>query len=82
MAHKHGHVAPAQTQRFQVAHVTFELRDLGDSGQTFALIPGEAFDENKRRPLFTGHIERGMATELRKLAHAIDAIENKRTDHG
>ena len=64
-------------ERFQVGHVTFELVDHPKDGVMFALIAGEAFHADDRRPLFTGHVKRGMATELRKLAHRFDELEAK-----
>lgn len=61
-------------QHFEVAHVTFEL--IAKDG-TFGLFPGLAENAKERRPLFTGFVEKGMGTQLRKLAHAIDEIEAK-----
>lgn len=62
--------APRET--YVVGHCTFEIS--ADQG-TFALIAGDALMAKDRRPLFTGHIEPGMATQLRKLAHRLDDIE-------
>lgn len=62
----------APRQHFKVAHLTFELTDT-----TFALIAGEAVLEKDRRPLFTGVITKGIATELRRLAHHFDEREDK-----
>ena len=62
----------APREHFQVAHVTFELsRKEG----TFALVAGQAEDAARRAPLFTGFVEPGMGTQLRRLAHVIDEIE-------
>lgn len=62
-------------QSFAVAHVEFELVDHPDDGVTFGLRP--VFGPADRRCLFSGHIERGMGTQLRRLAHAIDVLEAK-----
>lgn len=64
-------------EQFQVGHITLEICDHPDNGVTFALIAGEAVHARDRRPLFTGHVPRGMATDLRKLAHRIDELEPK-----
>lgn len=60
---------------FRVAHVLFEVANHPEYGATFALIAGEATEEKYKRPLFSGHIERGMGTQLRRLAHYIDELE-------
>jgi len=62
-------------EAFEAGHVTFELCDHPDNGVTFALIAGEALSARDRRPLFAGHVPRGMATQLRKLAHRLDELE-------
>lgn len=62
----------APRDHHQVGHITFEIMP---ADGTFALIAGEAVLQKDRRPLFTGFVEKGMATQLRKLAHAIDEIE-------
>ena len=62
-------------QYFDVAHVQFELIDHPQNGVTFGL--RTKFGPDNRGCLFSGHIERGMGTELRRLAHAIDALEGK-----
>lgn len=62
----------APREHFPVAHVTFELsRKAG----TFALVVGLPEGAARRGPLFTGFVEPGMATQLRRLAHEIDEIE-------
>jgi len=62
----------APREHFLVAHVTFELsRKAG----TFALVVGLPEGAARRGPLFTGFVEEGMGTQLRRLAHAIDEIE-------
>ena len=70
---------------FKAAAISFALRpsvvmsmmifELSDT--TFALIAGEAVLEKDRRPLFTGVITKGIATELRRLAHQFDEREDK-----
>ena len=56
---------------FPVAHLTFELIDHPEYGQTFALIPHMSSDANGQKPLFSGHIPKGMSSELRSLAMRI-----------
>jgi hypothetical protein len=62
----------APRECFQVGHVTFEI---SETNGTFALIAGDAIDAKNRRPLFTGFVTSGMATQLRKLAHRFDELE-------
>lgn len=62
----------APRERFQVGHLTFEI---SVSNGTFALIAGDALTANDRKPLFSGFIEPGMATQLRKVAHRFDDVE-------
>lgn len=69
----------APREHFEVAHVTFELSDRGPES-TFSLVAGLAVHAKDRRPLFTGFIEPGMATQLRKLAHRIDEIEARASE--
>lgn len=64
-----------ERERFKVSHIVFEVVDHPKDGSTFALFVGDEFDP-KRRPLFTGHITKGMGTELRKLAHRMDELED------
>jgi hypothetical protein len=64
-------------ERFEVGHVTFEICDHPEHGVTFALIAGQALFAKDRRPLFTGHVARGMATQMRRLAHRLDDLESK-----
>ena len=59
-------------EQFKVNHLTFELTDT-----TYAVIAGEAVHEKDRKPLFTGVITKGTATELRRLAHHFDEREDK-----
>ncbi len=74
---RHGDVSSYPRVTFEVGHVTFEVADHPDNGVTFALIAGEGVDAKARRPMFTGHVTRGMATQLRRLAHHIDDLEEK-----
>jgi len=73
---KSRHPNPSRFDREQwaIGHVTFELADNAKTGATFAMIAGEAPD-GKRKPLFTGIIQAGMATQMRRLAHRLDEIE-------
>jgi hypothetical protein len=62
----------APREHFEVAHVTFEIsRKAG----TFALVAGQAHQSKNHSPMFTGLVEAGMGTQLRRLAHAIDEME-------
>lgn len=65
----------ADRQTYTVAHITFELCNRRENGQTFALIAGDAVHAKDRRPLFTGHVKTGMADELRALADAVEQME-------
>ena len=62
----------APRDRLQVGHICFEL---SVENASFALIAGDALTANDRRPLFTGFVQRGMARQLRELAHRFDKIE-------
>ena len=74
---RHPEPVHARRERFEVGHVTFEVCDHPDNGVTFALIAGQALHAADRRPMFSGHVARGMATQLRKLAHRLDELEGK-----
>lgn len=56
----------------QVGHICFEFSEEHGS---FALIAGQAVDAKNRRPLFTGFVSKGMARQLREIAHRFDQIE-------
>jgi hypothetical protein len=62
----------APREHYQVDHLTFEMTDT-----TYALIAGEAVFKKDRKPLFTGTITKGTATQLRRLAHQFDEREDK-----
>lgn len=66
-----------EREQFKVDRITFEICDHPENGVTYALIAGEAVHKKDRRPLFSGHVARGMAKELRKLAHRLDELEGK-----
>lgn len=63
----------APREHFEVGHITFEV---SAENKTFALIAGQAANVKDRRPLFSGTIEKGMGTALRRLAHRFDDFEN------
>ncbi|GAA6190876.1 hypothetical protein [Phaeobacter sp. NW0010-22] len=71
------HPKPKTFERvsFRVGHVLFEVCDHPQNGATFALIAGEATEAKFKRPLFTGFVQRGMGTQLRRLAHHFDDLE-------
>ncbi len=62
-------------ERYRVGHILFEVCDHPENGKTFALIAGEATEAKFLRPLFTGFVQRGMGTQLRRLAHRFDELE-------
>ncbi|ABF64367.1 hypothetical protein TM1040_1634 [Ruegeria sp. TM1040] len=62
-------------EKFRVGHILFELCDHPENGKTFALIAGEATEAKFMRPMFTGFVQRGMGTQLRRLAHRFDELE-------
>lgn len=64
-------------EAYPIAHITVEVIDHPEHGATFALIAGEALHARDRRPLFSGHVEAGMGTQLRRLAHRIDELEDR-----
>ena len=74
---RHPNTTTYQREKFIVAHVTFELCDHPKNGVTFALIAGDAIDAKHRRPMFSGHIKKGMGSQLRRLAARIDQLEEK-----
>ena len=74
---RHPDTTTYKREQFQVAHITIEVADHPKNGCTFALIAGEAIAAKDRRPLFTGHVEKGMGSQLRRLAARIDELETK-----
>lgn len=79
---RHPDTTVARRERFEVGHVTVEVCDHPRDGATFALIAGQAMHAADRRPLFSGNVARGMATQLRKLAHRFDEIEARLKTEG
>ena len=76
---KRRHPDPTRFKRelFPVGHMTFEIIDHPRDGCTFALIPHMAQEAKNQRPLFSGHISKGMSTQLRALALRIYDMEDK-----
>jgi len=74
---KSRHPDPVTFKReaFRVGHILFEVCDHPENGKTFALIAGEATEAKFLRPMFTGFVQRGMGTQLRRLAHRFDELE-------
>lgn len=72
---RHPEPSGYRREQFRVGHVTFEIVDPPEGGATFALIAGDAMLQKDRRPLFSGHVVRGMGTELRRIAHRFDELE-------
>lgn len=81
MSGPHGGKARAQKRTahprmtFDVAHVEFGLIDHPENGITFDL--RAKYGPDNRPCLFCGHIEPGMGTQLRRLAHKLDELERK-----
>ncbi|KMK63787.1 hypothetical protein [Puniceibacterium sp. IMCC21224] len=65
-------------ERWPVGHVNFEVIDHPQDCVTFALRADVDRGDGKLPPaLFSAHVPRGMATQLRKLAHRLDELEGK-----
>lgn len=64
----------APRERFFLDHVCVEICP---TNRTFALFAGNPDDMETPRPLFTGFVERGMGTVLRRIAHRFDDLEPK-----
>jgi len=62
-------------QQLEVAHMTFETLVDPRGGTTFALFVGDMI--NKPKPLFTGHIEKGMAAQLLELSAHVRQLERE-----
>ncbi len=61
----------------RVGHITFRTSCGPTHGITFALLAGDPKTAKFEKALFSGHVERGMATELRRLAGHFDKLEAK-----
>jgi hypothetical protein len=62
-------------QTFDIAHVQVEVIDHPENGVTFGL--RTKYGPDNRPNLFSGHTEPGMGTQLRRLAHHLDALEER-----
>ena len=60
-------------EHFRFGHVIVRTTDHRNNGKTFALYPD--VEGGEKKPLFTGHVEKGMGTQLRRLAHHFDDLE-------
>lgn len=58
-----------------VGHITFRTRRCTRNGITFALLAGDPESPKFEKALFTGFVERGMGSQLRRLAHHFDELE-------
>lgn len=65
-------------QHFRVGHMIVRTTDHAENGQTYCLYPD--VEGGEKKPLFTGHVEKGMGTELRRLAHHFDDLEAKKSE--
>lgn len=61
------------THTVVVAHMRFVIYERREGWVTFMLYP-DVEGAEKRPALFSGFVEDGMATEMRKLAHLFDDI--------
>lgn len=62
-------------ESYELAHVLIEVIDHPENGITFGL--RAKYGPENRPCLCSGHIEKGMATNLRRLAHRLDELEAK-----
>lgn len=72
---RHPNTAGVRREYYPLAHVEIELIDHPENGITFGL--RTKYGPENRPCLCSGHIERGMATSLRRLAHRLDELEAK-----
>lgn len=61
-------------KRYRVGHVLFRTTEHPRHGVTFALFP-DVEGAEKKASLFSGHVQRGMGDELRRLAYHFDDLE-------
>ncbi len=64
---------PQIKHRQAVAHMTFETIVYPSGETTFALYVADM--ATNPRPLFSGHVTRGMGSDLRRLASHFDDLE-------
>lgn len=67
-----------EQKTFRIAHVNFRVTDCPKNGVTFALIAGDEGLPERQTRLFSGHIEKGMATALHRLAAHISTLEDRK----
>lgn len=79
---RHPETTRFKREQFKVGHITFEIADHPTNGCTFALIAGEATENKYLKPLFTGHISKGMGSELRRVADRFDKLAEKAKGQG
>lgn len=65
-----------EREPFPFGHCQFEVADNPRDAITFGIYVGDPLDP-KRRAIVTGLVKRGMATQLRRLAHRLDELEAK-----
>ncbi|MBL4767877.1 MAG: hypothetical protein JKY94_09205 [Rhodobacteraceae bacterium] len=68
---------PQTLEYHSVGHITFRTRRCPKVGITFALLAGDPQSPSFEKALFTGFVEKGMGTQLRRLAHHLDELEAK-----
>ncbi|NOX39736.1 MAG: hypothetical protein GXP05_04275 [Alphaproteobacteria bacterium] len=73
-ARRHPYPQTFKREEYCVAHMLFQVIDHPKDGPTFSL--GSALHPSKPA-LFTGFVEKGMGTALRRLAHRFDELEAK-----
>lgn len=64
-------------EEFRVAHVGFRVIDCPNQGVTFQLFAGMEDVPERRTALFSGHVEKGMSSQLHRLAAHISTLEEK-----
>lgn len=62
--------------RYPVGHVVWRTTEHRENGITFGLYI-DVEGAEKKPALFSGHVQRGMATQLRRFAHHLDDLEAK-----
>ena len=65
---------PQNRQELPLGHIIVATTDCPRGGKTFGFYATEAMKE-KKRSIFSGHIEKGMADQLRLIAAQFDFIE-------
>lgn len=65
---------PQNRQSLPLGHIIVETLDDPRGGKTFAFFANETAKE-KKKPLFSGHIEKGYGDQMRLIASMFDYLE-------